>query len=83
MKIIKTNLSIPNGKIVDHQSYVQEEQDWDSFIEKVKSGFLFSKNKKVKVENIIYDDFHFSCDVNRDGLYTKHLAYIEGRVITN
>lgn len=82
MKIIKTNLSISNGKIVDHQSYVEEEKDWNSFIEKVESGFLFSKSYKVKVENIVHDDFHLSCDVfNSIGAFTKHLAYIDGRVI--
>ena len=82
MKVIKTNLSIANGRIVDHQSYVEEEKDWDTFIKKVESGFLFSKTKKDKVENIIYDYFHLSCDVyNLGGIYTKHLAYVEGRVI--
>lgn len=85
MKIIKTNLSIANHKIVDHQSYVEEEESWNEFIDKVKSGFLFSKDKKVEVKNICYDNFHLSCDVyNRDGFFhTKHLAYIEGRVIVN
>jgi hypothetical protein len=83
MKIIKTNLSIVNDKIMDHQSYVEEEESWESFIEKVKSGFLFSKNRSVTVENIKYDEFHLSCDVNKtSGIHTKHFAYIEGRVIT-
>lgn len=82
MKVIKTNLSIVNDKILDHQSYVEEEENWNVFIDKVKSGFLFSKNHQVKVENIAYDNFHLSCDVyNSNGAYTKHLAYIEGRVL--
>lgn len=81
MKIIKTNLSISNGRFIDHQSYVEEEKDWNSFVEKIESGFLFSKNNKVEVKNIIHDDFHLSCDVyNSEGCLTKHLAYIEGRV---
>lgn len=84
MKIIKTNLSIPNDKIVDHQSYVQEEESWEAFIEKVKSGYLFYKNHKVEVTNIVYDEFHLSCDVNKDkGNYTKHLAMIDGYVKTD
>lgn len=84
MKIIKTNLSIVNGNIVDHQSYVEDEEGWNEFIDKVKSGFLFSKDKKVDVKNIGYDNFYLSCDVyNRDGFHTKHLAYIEGRVMVN
>jgi hypothetical protein len=82
IKIIKTNLSIANDKIMDHQSYVEDEESWESFIEKVKLGFLFSKNHSVKVGNIKYDDFHLSCDVDKSsGLHTKHFAYIEGRVI--
>ncbi|MCY7948035.1 hypothetical protein P8891_06170 [Bacillus atrophaeus] len=84
MKVIKTNLSIVNDKIVDHQSYVEEEKDWDSFIKKVESGFLFSKTKKVEVKNIIHDDFHLSCDVyNSMGSLTKHLAYVDGQVVVN
>lgn len=83
MKIIKTNLSIANNKIMDHQSYVEEEESWENFIDKVKSGFLFSKHHSVKVDNLKYDDFHLSCDVDKDsGVQTKHFAYIEGRVIT-
>jgi hypothetical protein len=83
IKVIKTNLSIVNDKIMDHQSYIEEEESWESFIEKVKSGFLFSKTYSVPVDNIKYDDFHLSCDVDKSsGLHTKHFAIIEGYVIT-
>jgi hypothetical protein len=83
IKVIKTNLSIANDKIIDHQSYVENEESWESFIEKVKSGYLFSKNRSVKVDNLKYDDFHLSCDVDKSsGLHTKHFAIIEGYVIT-
>lgn len=79
MKIIKTNLSIPNpnNRIVDHQSYVEEEESWEAFVEKVKSGYLFSKNRKVEVSNLVYDEYHLSCDVDETG---KHLAIIDGHV---
>lgn len=81
MKIIKTNLSMPNDQIVDHQSYVEEEESWEAFVEKVKSGYLFSKNHKVNVTNIKYDEFHLSCDVDEFGSrHTKHLAMIDGCV---
>jgi len=81
MKVIKTNLSMPNGVIVDHQSYVTEEESWGSFVEKVKSGHLFSNNHREKrVENIVYDDFHLSCDVYDSHGLTKHLAIIDGYV---
>lgn len=84
MKIIKTNLSMPNNQIVDHQSYVEDEESWEAFINKVKSGYLFSKNNKVSVSNIVYDEFHLSCDVDKSGgLYTKHLAMIEGYVVSS
>lgn len=85
IKVIKTNLSVhgTTGEIIDHQSYVEEEDSWDALIDKVHSGQLFSHGKEVNVENIKYDDFHLSCDVNRHpGTHTKHFAYIEGRVIT-
>ncbi len=81
MKVIKTNLSMPNGVIVDHQSYTTEEDSWESFVEKVKNGHLFSANHKEKrVENIVYDDFHLSCDVYDSLGLTKHLAMIDGYV---
>jgi len=71
-----------NNQILDHQSYVEEEESWEAFIEKVNSGYLFSKKHTVRVENIKHDDFHLSCDVyNSHGFLTRHLAYIEGRVI--
>jgi hypothetical protein len=82
IKVIKTNLSTNGNQIIDHQSYVEEEESWEAFIEKVKLGFLFSKRKPVRVENIVCDDFHLSCDVcNSYIVYTKHFAYIEGRVV--
>lgn len=83
MKVIKTNLSIAGERIVDHQSYVQEEKDWESFVKNVKAGIVFSKHKKIEVSNIVHDDYHLSCEVFNDkGWITKHLAYIEGRVVT-
>ena len=84
MKIIKTNLSIPNNQIADHQSYVEEEESWESFIKKVKSGYIFSENQKVNVSNIVYDEFHLSCDIDKKGEpYIKHLAMVEGYVKIN
>lgn len=84
IKVIKTNISMHpvTSQIFDHQSYVEQEESWEAFIEKVKSGYLFSKKYKVEVENIKFDDFHLSCDVDKSGRLTKHFAYIEGRVIT-
>ena len=86
MKIIKTNLSInaETNEIMDHQSYVQDEENWESFVKKVKNGFLFSNNKQLKINNLKYDDFHLSCEVvNPHGFLTKHLAIIEGHVLVN
>lgn len=81
IRVIKTNLSIANDRIVDHQSYVEKEESWESFIEKVESGYLFSKHHKVRVERIVYDDFHLSCDVYSEvGKHAKHLAMIQGYV---
>jgi hypothetical protein len=85
IKVIKTNISIhgTTGEIFDHQSYIEQEESWEAFIAKVHSGHLFPHGKQVAVENIKYDDFHLSCDINKTGWnYTKHFAYIEGRVIT-
>jgi len=82
MKVIRTNLSMPNGEVADHQSYTTEEDSWESFVEKVKSGNLFSRHwKEKRVENIIYDDFHLSCDIyDSRGVLIKHLAMIDGHV---
>jgi len=81
MRIIKTNLSIANDRIIDHQSYVEEEESWEAFIQRVESGYLFSKHHKVRVERIVYDDFHLSCDVYSEvDRHIKHLAMIEGYV---
>lgn len=78
MEVIKTNLSISYGsnEILDHQSYIENEKSWELFVEKIKSGQVFSNRSTVKVENIVYDDFHLSCDVvNFTDFITKHLAY--------
>lgn len=84
LKIIKTNLSVNFGtnEIIDHQSYVEEEDSWEEFVKKVKSGYLFSHQKnRYEISNLKYDKFHLSCDLlDRSGRLTKHLAIVEGHV---
>jgi len=89
IKVIETNLSLDeNENILDHQSRVIEVESWDSFIEEIKNGETICRKsilgcldgcsipKKSKVENLIYDDIHLSCDViNYLGMKTKKLIY--------
>lgn len=90
IKVIETNLSLDNvnDDIKDHQSRVIEVEDWNSFIDEISKGETVIRNsvlgcmsgatipKQAKVENIIYDDKHLSCDVyNYAGAKTKKLVY--------
>ena len=88
IKIIETNLSLDgNGNIVDHQSRVIEIEIWEDYVNEIKENIsVFRKSilgclngytipKKSEVSNIIYDDFHLSCNVyNSAGVKSKKLA---------
>jgi len=73
IKIIETHLSLDNDNIIrDHQSRVIEYDSWDEYIELIKSEKYKLVNgtmdgcilpRSAKVENLIFDDFHLSCDV--------------------
>jgi len=89
IKVIETNLSLDdNENIVDHQSRVIEVESWEDYIEEIKenisvfrksiSGCLsgYTISKKSEISNIIYDEFHLSCDTyNSAGAKSKKLAY--------
>ena len=88
--VIETNLSLDKeDNIKDYQSRVIEIESWDDFINEVKEakciirsaylGGMYGNTipRSAKVENLIYDDFHLTCDVyNYAGQKTKKLAYI-------
>lgn len=90
IKIIETNLSIDENNIIrDHQSRVIEVDSWDEYIQEIKNSKAIYRSSIIgslhgntiqndsKVENLIYDDFHLSCDViNRYGIISKKLAYL-------
>jgi len=89
IKVIETNLSLDyDDNIIDHQSRVVEVESWEDYINEIKEGIsVFRKSilgcldgytiptKQSRVENIICDDFHLSCDVYRGNTKTKKLAY--------
>lgn len=89
IKVIETNLSMDTAdNIMDHQSRIIEVEDWDSFVNEIKEAKTILRNscignlhgctipKQAKVENIIYDDFHLSCDIyNYVGMKSKKLIY--------
>lgn len=89
IKVIETNLSIDNeNNIVDHQSRVIEVGSWEEFINEIKNAETVSRKscignlhgstipRQARVENLIYDDDHLSCDVyNFTGAKTKKLVY--------
>lgn len=89
VKVIETNLSIDGNLIKDHQSRVMEVESWESFVNEIKEKKTTIRNsclgnlsgctipRESKIENLIYDEVHLSCDVyNFVGNKTKKLAYL-------
>lgn len=89
VKIIETNLSMADDLIKDHQSRVIEVESWETFVNEIKEKKTITRNsclgslygctipRESKVENLIYDEFHLSCDVyNYRGNKTKKLVYL-------
>lgn len=89
-KVIETNLSVQvDNTILDHQSRIIKVKSWDEYVNEIKNGETVVRNsylgnlhgctlpKQSKVENLIYDDIHLSCDVyNWSGVRSKKLAYL-------
>lgn len=88
LKIIETNLSIDlNNDIIDHQSRIIEVVSWNEYINEyleektvLRVTFIGNLNgatipKNSKVLNLVYDGVHVSCDIVREGVRTKKLAY--------
>jgi len=89
VKIIETNLALDeSGEIVDHQSRVIEMDSWDSYINEIKNmesvyrhsilGSLHGVTllKHARIENLLHDDYHLSCDVYNRFNTAKKLAYL-------
>jgi hypothetical protein len=97
IKVIETNLSLNSDDIIqDFQSRVIEVESWESFINEIEQAKTISRisvmgclegasiPREAKVENLIYDDFHLSCDViTRIGFKSKKLAYKEYPEVPN
>lgn len=89
IRVIETNLSMDyENNIKDHQSRVIEIDSWEEFIDEIINAKTVLRNSSIgslhgctiprqsKVENLIYDDIHLSCDVyNFAGMKTKKLVY--------
>ena len=89
IKVIETNLSTDGeNTIKDHQSRVIEINSWEDYIQEIKDAKAVSRKSILgnlhgntiqsdsKTQNLIYDDFHLSCDIiNRFGIMSKKLAY--------
>lgn len=89
IKVIETNLSMDyENNIRDHQSRVIEIDNWEEFVDEIKNAKTVSRNSYIgsmdgctiprqsKVENLIYDDLHLSCDIyNSTGMKSKKLVY--------
>jgi hypothetical protein len=89
IKVIETNLSVDGeNTIKDHQSRVIGIDSWDKYIQEIKDAKAVYRSSIIgslhgntiqsdsKVKNLIYDEFHLSCDVyNRFGIMSKKLAY--------
>lgn len=92
IKVIETNISLnPNYDydiIIDHQSRVIEVESWEDFINEIKEAKTVIRNSYIgnmegttlpresKIENLVYDDFHLSCNVlNWLGHKSKKLVF--------
>lgn len=89
LKVIETNLSMDGEIIKDHQSRVIEVESWEVYVKEVQNketnirsailGHLSGCTipRCSKVENLIYDEKHLSCDIyNYAGVKTRKLAYL-------
>ena len=84
MKIIVTNLSVnADSTIADHQSYLYNIDNWESYVESYKSGLPFDIPQGLQIEDLIYDDHHLSCVmVSRiTGVKTVKLAHLSDYVL--
>lgn len=90
MAVIETNLSMKDGEVYDYQSRVIEIDDWDNYVSiftnydgtpidkfiPITNMLGCSIPKDVKIENLVHDEKHLSCDFTRDnGFEMKKLAY--------
>jgi hypothetical protein len=89
IKIIETNLSMDGDIIKDHQSRVIEVESWDEYLDEIKEykcvsrlDMFYNLNgctlpKNCRIDKLVYDDFHLSCDVYSfyNNMKTKKLAY--------
>ena len=93
MKIVETNIIYEGLTFYDHQTRVLEIPSWEEYCDLFRnykgtpagdkykciynqlSGYVLPKN--ATIENLIYDDFHLSCDViNYEGQITKLFSYL-------
>lgn len=88
VKIIETNLSLDKtGAIRDHQSRIVEATAWDIYCkeyEKYNGGYLEFLSETMPgatlmsnclLTNLVYDDVHLSCVIEKGIFKTKRLAY--------
>lgn len=77
------------NKIMDHQSRIVEANSWEDYCKafqeyigdsvEFKSLTLMKGDtipKNCSVTNLIYDEFHLSCDIMKYEIRTKKLAYL-------
>jgi hypothetical protein len=86
VKIIETNLSVNEDKIMDHQSRIIEVDSWEGYIKEIKEGYFVLRNgsmygatlpKDSKVYSLRFDSFHLSYSIyDRLGRKTTKLAYL-------
>lgn len=89
VKVIETNLSIDKtGAIRDHQSRIVEVLDWDTYCKEYENydgvGVEFHSKSTMPgatlmsnclLTELIYDDIHLSCIIEKGIFKTKRLAY--------
>lgn len=88
--VIETNISIDDkGQIADHQSRIIQVESWESYIEEIKSGETKYRTSYLgnlhgrslprvyRVDNLVFDDFHMSCDVyNSQDALSKKFSFL-------
>lgn len=88
VKIIETNLSLDKtNTIQDHQSRIVEALDWDTYCKAYKNynnGYVEFHSKTMPgatlmsnclLTELVYDDIHLSCIIDKGICKTKRLAY--------
>lgn len=91
LEVVETNLMMKENSITDHQIRIVSVGSWDEYVNIFKNYdgtsvdifkpitqmFGNSLPREATITNLVYDDFHLSCDLTTaNGFTEKKLAYL-------